>query len=291
MGHLPNKHQMNATGKKLPREEWDFEDRNKLPDDQLHACFLHEFGREYVNESPRLARMLSDYRRLENLPKRDKRRREGRKRFKEIFELLGTSNPSFVYDLDFPRTPWQSLSRSIRDEISKHLNQFEHSFIKSFLESISVRVTLLRDLPEWAEAGVKDFDTWSLVDSCYFREGQRREYGFFAIDWSFPDTQIKAIFAQWLKEKRGDKRASESQRGVIKERQNLNALGAKRLLEAGFTAEQAINYTQKFLKDCQGHPCPLYDAPRTWYEAKNQMVPTILRRLFSFSAPSPSRTR
>lgn len=116
-----------------------------------------------------------------------------------------------------------------------------------------------------------------LLDKCCHDKTDQREHGFFAINWNFTNGELESEFRKWLKEKRGTRDPSESKRGTNKMRQYLKALGAKRLLDAGLTVEQAMKHTAQFSKDSTA----LYDSERGWSKAKNETVPAVLQRLFS----------
>jgi len=150
-------------------------------------------------------------------------------------------------------------------------------------------ITLERDLREYQPCGVENYQDWVRVDRCFHGRGEQREHGFIAINWDYTYDQLKDEFAKWLKEKRGERKPVQSERGQNKRRQYLKALGAKRLLDAGFTAEKAMEYTERFLKDEQNDPKPLYENPRTWSDAKNRSVPSVLRELFPAPAAPPDR--
>jgi hypothetical protein len=108
----------------------------------------------------------------------------------------------------------------------------------------------------------------------------QRDYGFIAVNWDYTDDLLKAKFAAWLDEKRGKRKAVKSRQGREKPRRYLKALGAKRLLDAGFTVAAAMKYSEKILHHEQDNPRPLYDAERSWSEAKNHTVPRVMALLF-----------
>ena len=276
----------NVTG--LSPFEWNF---GPVPGAELDICFLYEYAREHAKQSKRwheLTNQLHTYK-----PTKRGRKNKSKSAFelgREISSIFGKVNftdffcdRAFItfYEPAFVTTPWQSVDGSLRRKAAKQFNQ-QKSGAQSFCESISLFITLQRDLPEYAPAGATDFDSWVLLDRCFHHEEDRekREYGFFAINWNYTDGQLIDEFKKWLAEKRGDRRASASQQGKSKRRQYLKALGAKRLLDSSFTVPKAMEYTQKFLKDENGNPYLLYDSERGWSKAKNETVPAILKLLF-----------
>lgn len=144
--------------------------------------------------------------------------------------------------------------------------------------------------------GIKSFSDWFLplkyvAETVWFdqefhkRQGnQQREHGLIAVNWNYTDEQLKTKFEQWLKEKRQSRKPVESRRGRNKKRQHLKALGAARLLAAGFTAKEAVLHTEKFLKDKDGDPVGLYKRERSWSMAKRK-VSQVIERLFPVVSP------
>ena len=243
--------------------EWNFEDANSLPDNQLAICLLYEYGRERAKASPQWQELFGELKkkvRLEN--------------FKKVRSIFGNANLSWFYHPTFLSTPWQLQTR--RCETAKKFAR-DAASPQTFKESICLRLTLQRDLPECAASGVTDFESWALLDYCCHGNDDQREQGFFAINWNFTNGQLKEEFGKWLREKRGDRKPVESERGKNKMRQYLKALGAKRLLDAGLTVEQAMKHTAQFSKDSTA----LYDSERGWSKAKNETVLAVLQRLFS----------
>jgi len=257
----------------LPPREWDF---RAVPDEELDICFLYEYAREHVKRSRRwhtlTTRLIAPQ--GTKVPGLNGLHREIRSIFGKAPFLYWFALPDFV------GSPWPTIGR---EERRREAAEFNHgrSQAHSFREAIALNITLARDLAAFAKAGADDYASWVRLDQCFHDETDQREYGFLAINWNHTDGQLVAAFEEWLADKRGGRADIESRQGKTKPRQHLKALGAKRLLEAGLTVTQAVEYTKRFLKDGAGNPFPLYDTPRGWAKAKNQIVPAVLEKLFA----------
>jgi len=245
---------------------------------------IYEYAREHVRGSKEWAKLTEQY----NPSDAAKRARALRKSFLSgelhhaIHSLFGNAKflPMLAFYPAFLATPWQAVHPGLRRKEAEDFSE-RQSGVQSFQEDIALQITLERDLPEYARAGATDYDSWVLLDRCFHDETNQREYGFLALNWNYTDGELMERFRQWLAEKRGDRKPIKSQQGKNKTRNYLNALGAKRLLDSGLTAAQAIRHTEHFLKDGAGCPRPLYDSERGWSKAKNETVPAVLKRLFS----------
>jgi hypothetical protein len=259
--------------KPLPEAEWDF---RRLGEDELTICFLYEYGREHAKNSNRW-RLAAD--RLKTLLADNRKERRGHlKSWSEMCSIFGNQFLHSFFDPSFVTTPWQSRDAKLRRQEAAEFNQ-SGSKPQSFQGDLGLSITLERDLPEYNQAGVADFESWVDLDRCFHGESHQREYGFLAVNWNYTDMCLIARFRKWLGDKRGDRKATESRQGRTKFRQHLKALGAKRLLDSGLTVADAIDHTEKIFKD-HGSPGPLYDSDRAWSKAKNEIVPEVLKRLF-----------
>jgi hypothetical protein len=283
----------------LPRHEWDFEDRKALPDEELDACFLHEFGREFAKTSPKLKRVLARLSRIEQLPKGHPARANWVDLFKKANEIVGWHMVLLETSV-FPQTPWQDLPASWRKKWASAVSKSVQA--PALKQSLCLTLRLLRDFypeellaqqkegtPEpatlkkvlqYAELGSALLKEWMVLDACAHGAEDQRDYGFIAINWNYTNDELSAHFRRWLVQARGNRSASEDKRGTNRKRQHLKALGAKRLLDAEFTAEEAMRFTATILTDTHGNPRPLYGALRSWYEARNVTVPEVLNLLF-----------
>lgn len=264
----------------LDEAEWNLDAAK--PDDELQACFFYEYAREIAKNSPHwpspaAAGPLNEAPRNGGLDQLDTWEVISRRASLFAHLQLPVALVGLICLDALPTIPWAKVTAERRQKAASALEKSRTTFT-DWPEPICLKITLERDLEEYKDCGVKDFLGWRMLDLCFHlgRAEHQREYGFLAINWSHTDEQLKAKFAKFLNEKRGDRKDSKSKKGTNKMRQHLRALGAKRLLEAGFTAEVAIKYTGRIRKDCK----PLYEAPRSWYQAKRK-VANIIRLQFA----------
>ena len=265
--------------RKFPdREEWDFEDKGRLPDRELNHCLYYEYAREQASASARWRALFADIRDAHG---------KGAQRHMAIHKSLRAvfgNSPVWqvFYEERLLTAPWQNFGADERKQLCKEERIPD---IESFTKSIALNVTLARDLPEYAAAVATDFASWRLLDRCFHTEQAQREHGFLAVNWDYTDDVLSEQFRTWLIAKRGERKAPTSEQGKSKPHPWLKALGAKRLLDAGLSVKDAKDHTQKFLKDKEGHSCALFEADRSWSDAKLKTVPEILARLFETSGP------
>lgn len=261
-----------------PREEWDFS-VDRVPESELHACFLHEYARELANGSADWRRMVREltsvryYRDIKALMTviRDL-----------FFPFHLGGNGDLPYREEFLVTPWQVQSAQERQDQVNQCALFNKRVDADHIECL--RITLLTN-PSGREALASEaYGMWSYADKEVHAKAKQRHRGFIALDFDFPDDELMAAFSDWLADyrRRGFK-PGRSQRGKTRMRQHLKALGAKRLLDAGLTVESAQDHTRRLLGE------PLYAAQKTWSTAKNSSVPEVLAELFGRSGTeSPS---
>jgi hypothetical protein len=254
---------MKAKTKKpdLDEAEWNFANRELFPDDQITACFFYEFAREFASGSSRWKSLVGQLDHLRQLPKGDPRKSAEWDVEDEIFGMFPSGPKAAYCSSQFVNTCWARIASGKRRKIIAEWND-KFRGPANFQETICLRVTLQRELPDWEKCGVTTFEEWTFNDSCFHSRKEQREHGFIGINWGYTDGQLLQEFKEWLHEKRGDRKPRESEQGQNKERQYLKALGAKRLLDHGLTADSAIEYTQGFLKDKNGNQRPLYESPR-----------------------------
>lgn len=249
-----------------PREEWDFEE-TRVPESELRHCLYYEYAREQANASPLWRTLVSDF-------------SSGKKR--PFSDMVKTHNAVFsrfrvwpiFFEERFLITPWQSLKPTERNQLCKDVKIPNP---ESFTRSIALHLTLVRDLAEYSAAGATNFASWRLLDQCCHTEQAQREHGFLGVNWDYTDEVLKEQFEAWLKEKRGKQKASTSQQGKSNIRAYLKALGAKRILDAGFSPRSAIDRTAEIL----GEAGPLYCDDGKWYNARDRTVPNLLARFFA----------
>ena len=263
---------------RLSEREWRFD---TVPDTEMDVCFLYEYGREQAKSSKKW-KMLADQLHARNSAGRGAKGKT--KPFLELFDAIGSifgkgKSLSWCCDPAFVTTPWQALDEKLRRDEARQFKE-QNSQAQSLQEFICLSIALERDLPKYEKAGATDYRSWALLDKLMHDETEQREYGFLAVNWNYTNDQLIDEFKKWLDEKREDRKAVESQQGKAKARQYLRALGAKRLLDSGLTVAAAMEYTEKFLKDERDAPRPLYESERGWSKAKNETVPSVLKRLF-----------
>jgi hypothetical protein len=275
---------MRAKKKKpdIDEAEWNFSNRELFPDDQVSACFFYEFAREFAKGSNRWKALVGQLDKLQQLPKGDPRKAAEFDIWNEILDMFPSGPKVGFCSFQFVKTCWARIASEERGEI---IAEWKDTFQgpANFQEAICLQITLQRELPEWQKCGVVTFEDWVLMDACFHSRNEQREHGFIGVNWDYTNGQLVGEFKKWLHKKRGERKSSASEQGQNKERQHLKALGAKRLLDAGFGAKSAMDYSQGFIKGKDGHPSPLFDNPRTWYVAKNQTVPRVLQHLFPSS--------
>lgn len=256
--------------RKFPdREEWDFQDKVKLPDRELNHCLYYEYAREQASASIRWRGLAAE------LWGAGGKRRRYTEIIKPLIALFGGCPvwPIF-FESRFLTAPWQNLSADERKRLCK-VGKIPD--LESFTKSIALNVTLARDLPDYAVAGATDFASWRLLDQCFHTEQAQREHGFLAVNWDYTDDVLRKQFRTWLKDKRNKRKALTSQQGKSRPRALLKALGAKRLLDAGLSADDARRHTETVL----GSGNPLYGDDCVWSRQKTKIVPIVLNRLFT----------
>lgn len=251
-----------------PREEWDFQDKVKLPDRELKHCLYYEYAREQATSSTCWRGLVAV---LWGTGGNKRRYSEICKPLSAVFG--GSPVWSIFFEERFLTTPWQSLNSEERRRFCKE--QIPPR-LESLTRSIALNLTLARDLPEYSAVGATDFESWRLLDQCFHTEQAQREHGFLAVNWDYTDNVLEQQFKAWLDESRGKRKSLTSQQGKSKPRALLKALGAKRLLDAGLPADDARKHTESVL----GSGKPLYGEDCVWSRQKTRSVPAVLTRLF-----------
>jgi hypothetical protein len=203
---------------KLDRKEWDF---RKIPKPEIETCFIYEYARELARRSPGI---LDDpfilgqigwsaRKKTPQLSKGKKVCLEFRKTMTNCF-----SDFLYLYGDSFPATSWQGLDQKVRSELVEEVNYGrQHRW-----NSLPVRKLRIKR------------------DS-------------FAINWHYPDAELKRTFAKWLLKQRKDREKSE--RPEIKYKQKgrggfsdrVRWLGALRLVQH-YRTSQLVNYENQDAK-------------------------------------------
>jgi hypothetical protein len=202
----PNSDVMHARGA-LDKHVWHFDD---VPPDELEACYLFEYAREFFKSSAALQRLKKRWAKY-----RDDDNGRDMLATQHAEDLLRTHCPSFPpLDFDyFPQCPWQDLpvlkkggyENDLRREAAKRVNEWSQRIRESPFDRLYVAtlrqlagggaiVPKHAELPELLSLASSKFIFWN----CERPPSDQTEYGFFLINWSYPGSQIKRAFEEWL---------------------------------------------------------------------------------------------
>jgi hypothetical protein len=140
-----------------------------------------------------------------------------------------------------PNISWQELDQKMRSTLVKLNTLFDsvgslHMEPERELDGLDI--TNIKRYRQGFESWQNEFDR------------ERTEYGFFAINWRYPDREIKRRFEQWLSEQREEVKWTEfdykiKARGGSMDR--LNWLGALRVVKH-YRKTQLVDYADTNLK-------------------------------------------
>ena len=203
----------------LDPSEWDFR-KEKVDDDELEPCFVYEHARELAKRSQRLATLIAQWKTSQHAD-----RQVGEKARSESEYLLGECfDTTVTIDETFPDTAWQKLSEAEKAEIAARIRNEKLAVpdkplaIKLFrVIGVAPNLRAFRDV----HGAFRDYPSAT-------------DYGFIAIDWSFPKSKIQTAFERWLRANErvlGVKKrpVSRKTRGSFRDR--LRNLGSMRLLK------------------------------------------------------------
>jgi hypothetical protein len=184
---------MKREGSDFPRE-WDF---SGIASSELRACFAYEYARELTKQWPRLLQLLAIFKHYSKLPKGHP---DGWKEIRthrllsRIFMRRFGHSPAFWF---FPDTAWQNIEDKERSELVEDLN-----FLWSFDEQ-PYRRFKIHTLGELEASNVTSIEGFAYLHELLGKEElDQTEYGFFAIDWNYVDSEIRRAFESWLNEQR-----------------------------------------------------------------------------------------
>lgn len=219
------------------RKDWDF---STIPREQLPACFVHEYARELTRQWPRLRTLLAIRKKRCQLPKghpeRWKQVRVDRL-ISRIFSRRFGHCPAFWL---FPDTPWQHIEAKSRGKLVKHMKFFRD------LHERPYRKLAIHTLRELEPSNVSSIEAFAFMHEFFSDEElDQTEYGFFAIDWNYPDLEIENAFKSWLKEQQKERtklgltqiKHRKTSRGGFRDK--LRRLGALRVINHYPPAELA----------------------------------------------------
>jgi hypothetical protein len=225
-------------GNSLPESEWHFDG---LPQDEVEPCYLYEYGREWAKQLPAFSELLGKWRATAakggcrrntkaGLPfsERLKPIRQLR-RFFEADEVVRGSFPSVTFH-EFPETPWQDIRENARRFLLESFRGMRDRW--GNLPHDRLFISTLREL---RPTNVDSIEAFRFLHEVWSRRAvDQTEYGFFAVDWNYPDPEIRRALEVWLREQRKYRKAaglpgpqaSQRSRGGLRDR--LRWLGALR---------------------------------------------------------------
>jgi hypothetical protein len=242
-------------------DEWDF---NSIPKGEVEACFIYEYARELTKRSPRLLDLRAWAKAGSSAPKRSS---NGKKAYSEFGKLMLACFPYMVLKFDdwFPNTSWQKLDQNVRSRLVEDLNYRLHDCFKS-LPYHKLSIHTLRHLEA---VNVRSIEIFRCFHDIGKADLSQTEYGFFAINWNYPDPEIQRVFAKWLleqrkeREKRGLSKIKHKPKGRGGFRDRLNWLGALHVKEH-YQKKQLVDHADHYLKVATpyGHLPDLYEAAK-----------------------------
>jgi hypothetical protein len=137
------------------------------------------------------------------------------------------------FDKWFPNTPWQNLDESVRSKLAGDLN---HQ-VRDYLKRLPRHKLSIYTAEQLALFNVNSMDIFRLCHDVGQQDVSQTEYGFFAINWNYPNPEIERVFSKWLsdqrdgRDKRGLSGVKYKPKGRGGFRDVLNWLGALRVRE------------------------------------------------------------
>ena len=234
------KREHGANKSELPREEWDF---RSVPQSEIETCFIYEYARELVRRSPRILNLRAELKASSTA-----------KTARELIKIMRKCFPDFPVGVFghnwFPDVPWQRLDEKLRSELVKETMEGLHRYWKS-LPFGKLHIRTLRQLEP---TNIRSLEAFRDLHEIFHTEDiNETEYGFFAINWSYPNSEIRRAFEQWLSDEReGRKRQglihiARKPRGRGGFKDQLNCLGALRVTEH-YPRKQLADYPYPRLK-------------------------------------------
>ena len=238
-----------AKKSELDRTEWNF---RSIPKSEVETCFIYEYARELVRRSPRISDLLARWKAGCKAREKTPEWYEGNKACIELIKALNIcfpDCPSLILE-GFPDSPWQELSQKVRAKLVEETTEgVHHNWNRLPYDKLH-----LQTLRALTTANVRSIETFRYFHEIFHnRELSETEYGFFAINWGYPDPEIRRAFGKWLseqsqgREKRGLREIKYKPRGRGALRDQLNWLGALRVKEH-YPRKQLVNYPHPSLK-------------------------------------------
>jgi len=170
-----------ANKSELPREEWDF---RSVHQSEIETCFIYEYARELVRRSPRISDLCAKL-----------KANVTASAFGEFSKIIDKCLPDasaivFARKL-FPDSPWQRLDEKLRSKVVKEITEGVQHYWKS-LPFGKLHIQTLRQLEP---ANIRSLEAFRYLHEIFHTEDiNGTEYGFFAINWSYPESEIKRTF-------------------------------------------------------------------------------------------------
>ena len=221
--------------KTIAREEWDFDPHADgyagCPDDEIQFAFVYEFARA----SPPKRNDVAECRKAGKWP--DLFNNEN------VYWMRGLPHLNFIASFpEFPDTPWLAIDGTLRSGRIKSLPEYDPP-----ISMVEIGET---------EAAEFIWKTWN--------PRERFTVDVLKINWAYSDQQLGEALARF----RPEDFPSEQIHARTSERESLRKLGAKRLIDAFGSLENAKRHTKGILQDdVTGNPRPLYESDKGWRRA------------------------
>lgn len=252
-----------AMGAQPPaKHEWDFAGTKALPNDEIEACYLYEYARDFFKGSPILQKLRRAWEK-HNTHESAK----GLDAWCQAHDLLAKNYGYFPYITfdSFPIVAWQDLPKdgaaqgpkaemNSRKSLAEDVNDwfgrerkspFDRLYMATLrelgtlnsrpadiLDLVAGRLPRRQELSETYALAVSEFEMWNL----HRPPSEHTEYGLFLINWSYGDPEIKRAFDEWLNGQRQERKRRSlvshkpvSNRGGFRDK--LRWLGALRVME------------------------------------------------------------
>ncbi len=269
-----------------PLDDWHF---TSVPKGEIEACYLYEYAREFFKRSKHLQKFQNEWN--DPAKRQSGEYYDAGGKALDLLRTRCENFPHIDFDY-FPKVAWQDLPdfpeevrksmwKNLRQSLADGVNDWGERFRKSRFDRLNMAT--LRQLEP---ARIAEQELQSLKQSCQSSAEQyaerllreletpkdqlltifknrhewiptRRvsgetEYGFFAIDWGYSNTDIKRAFGEWLQDQRQErKKLGLSDEKFVSSRggfaDKLNWLGALRV-KNHYRKSELVDYPYTELK-------------------------------------------
>jgi hypothetical protein len=273
-----------ATTRRL-LDDWHF---GGVPDDEKEACYLYEYAREFFKSNKHLQKFYEEWKKPAK--KGSGQNYIAWIKALDLLRTRCENFPRIDFDY-FPKVAWQDLPRKwplgcsvtidLRRESADDVNEWSKRFRKSRFDRLnmatlreleparmleqevqSVEKSYQKPQEQYAERLLREFEPPKDHLLTIFKKRHEwvpwrkllgeTEYGFFAIDWGYRDTEIRRAFGEWLEDQRqvrkklglSDDKPAPSRGGFA---DRLNWLGALRV-KNHFRKKDLVDYNDTNLK-------------------------------------------